>query len=371
MMRSKESATDAPPWNEAQWRACEEGARRAALAAAPRRDDDDSAWTVLVRACRVVMRTYTTGFFVASRFLPRAKRDVVEAIYAAVRYPDEVVDAFPLSPEERLARFDAWAAAYERALAAPSLRHALAEGTPAFLAGFVHVVRRYAIPPAHYRDFLAAMRLDVRPRPFASLDDLIASYVHGSAIVVGWFLTHAYGAATPADFPRALDAARDLGIALQLTNFLRDVAEDHRRGRLYLPLDWLRAEGIERPDPLDPAQRDAFTRVIRRLADEAARLYRRSAENLDAYAADCRTAIRACIAVYETLNDRIRRAGYTPGRRASVPGREKWHALPAAKWWVMPVAYVRAAHDQRWLKRLAATASAPASGPGASGEAAP
>jgi len=354
-LRTVAAETAAPVWSQAEWRAREEGARRAALAAS---GSDGDAWPVLVRACRAVMRTYTSGFFIASRFLPRAKRDLVEAVYAAVRYPDEVVDTFPLSAGERDACLDAWAAAYERGLATPSLRETLAAGIPAFLAGFIEVVRRLRIPIAHYRDFLAAMRRDIRPRPFGTLEDLIRSYIHGSAVVVGWCLTYAYGAAAPEDFPRALDAARDLGVALQMTNFARDVAEDHRRGRLYLPLDWLREEGIEESaDPSDPARRVQFERVIHRLADEAAGRYRRAANSLDAFAPDCRVAMGACIAVYGGLNDRIRRAGFTPGCRAHVPGREKWRALPRSKWRVVPVACLGAGRDVRWLDRLAAVAN--------------
>src|SRR5215210_321121 len=99
------------------------------------------------------------------------------------------------------------------------------------------------------------MLIDVTPLPFRTLDDLIHSYVYGSAVVVGYFLAHVYGARDSASFGRALSAARDLGVALQLTNFLRDVAEDQRRGRVYLPADALRAEGIRTLDARDPRQR--------------------------------------------------------------------------------------------------------------------
>lgn len=347
MVHSQGLTPNVTGWSEREWIAREAFLRRAALAAT---DAEGGPRPILVRGCRVAMRTYTTGFFIVSRFLPPAKRDVVEAIYAAVRYPDEVVDTFPLPVAEREARLDAWAAAYERALAAPDLRAMLANGTPAFLAGFVETVRRFRIPPRHYRDFLAAMRRDLRPRPFETMDDLIANYVHGSAIVVGWFLTYAYGASADAEFPRALESARDLGIALQLTNFLRDVADDHRRGRLYVPLDLLRAEGIERPAPLDPAQREGFGRAIRRMAEIARDGYARAAANLDAYAPECRIAIRACIDVYGLLNDRILRSPRGIEHRESVSGREKWRVLPPSRYWRIPAAYLRARRDRRWLE---------------------
>ncbi len=321
-------------WTEAAWAAFERRTRDAARAA-PGRER-----AVVARAAWDVMRAYTTGFFIVSRFLPRARREDVQLIYAAVRLPDEIVDTFPLTAGERAARLDRCAADYEAALAAPSLAEALrGEGSP-FLAAFADLVRRRGIPPEHYRDFLAAMRLDIAPPRFATLDDLIARYIHGSAVVVGYFLAYAYGPASPADLPRALRSSRDLGVALQLTNFLRDVAEDQRRGRLYLPLDWLREEGLDAPDANDPAQAGAFGRVIRRTAAAARDLYRSAEADVDAFAPECRLAIRACIRVYGRLNDRILRSERGLRHRESVPFLEKWRVLPASKYWRLPWAYL-------------------------------
>jgi phytoene synthase len=286
------------------------------------------------------MRTYTTSFFIVSRFLPRHKRDRVEVIYAAVRYPDEVVDSFPLSADDRFCRIEEWAAAYETALACGSLRESLEKGVPCFLAGFREVMRDGGIPPEHYRAFLDAMRLDVQPRPFQTLEDLINAYIYGSAIVVGYFLTYVYGASAPERFPQALESARDLGIGLQLTNFLRDVGEDQRRGRMYLPQDLLRAEGIENSDARNPACHAAFGRAVKTLAAEADGYYRRAAQNLDAFSADSRIAIRACIDVYGLLNRRILESARGIAHRESVPLRDKLRPLPPSKYWRIPLAYI-------------------------------
>lgn len=323
-------------WSEEEWLAFERAVRLRALNA----PGPDRAWPVVVRAARKVMRTYTTSFFMVSRFLPRRKRDRVEVIYSAVRYPDEVVDSFPLDRGARLRRLDAWATAYETALGLDGLRPALEAGVPCFLAAFAGVVREAGIPPEHYRAFLAAMRLDAAPRPFLTLDDLIDSYIYGSAIVVGYFLAHVYGAVAPDEFPRALESARDLGIALQLTNFLRDVGEDCRRGRMYLPQDRLHAEGIDRVDPDDPDCRAALGRVARRLAADAAGYYRRASANLDAFAPDSRIAIRACIDVYGRLNERIEASDRGIEHRESVPLLEKLRALPPGGLWRIPMAWI-------------------------------
>ena len=323
-------------WSLEEWALHERRAREAALRARSER----AAWRVLNREARRVMRAYTTSFFIVSRFLPRAKREEVEAVYAAVRYPDEVVDTFPLNADERLRLLDDWGAHYETGIQSATLREALGRGVPAHLAGFTRVVRGRDIPAEHYRAFLGAMRLDARPRPFRTLHDLIDSYVYGSAVVVGYFLTHVYGARDQRSFARALGAARDLGVALQLTNFLRDVAEDQRRGRVYLPADALRSEGIEGLDAGDPGQQEQLARVLRRLASVAAEHYASAEDNLDAFAPDCRLAVQSCIRVYGRLNERIAASGRGAAHRESVPLREKFRVLPFSKYWRIPLAYL-------------------------------
>lgn len=323
-------------WGVAEWTTLAQRLRERALQAR----SESAAWRVIARQARVVMRAYTTSFFIVSRFLPAAKRAEVEMIYAAVRYPDEIVDTFPLAAPERLRRLDEWEKCYEVGLVAESINEALRFGVPPFLAGFTRVVRERGIPEEHYRSFLAAMRRDVYPRPFASLNDLLEDYVYGSAVVVGYFLTHVYGAQTPAHFGRALMSAHDLGIALQLTNFLRDVSEDQRRGRIYLPMDMLRAEGIDELDINDEGQHAALARAQRQLAAIAAGYYASAQSCVDAFAPDCRPAIQACIKVYGRLNERL--AAGTGGirRRASVPLREKLQVLPPSKFWRIPLAYL-------------------------------
>jgi phytoene synthase len=295
---------------------------------------------VIVREARAVLRTYSTSFFIVTRFLPAAKRSQVEVIYAAVRYPDEVVDTFPISSKQRTARIEEWLNWYEQALRRRSLKDALEAGTPCFAAAFARVAQERGIPAEHYRAFLEAMKMDIHPSRFATLDDLIEFYIYGSAIVVGYFLTYVYGAERKEDFDRALLSARDLGIALQLTNFLRDVAEDQRRGRIYLPQDMLQEEGIENLDTTDPRQHSALNRVLARLTAISEQYYDRSLANLDAFAADSRTAIRACIDVYRQLNQRIAQSPRGVLHRESVPAKEKFKALPPSKYWRLPLAYL-------------------------------
>lgn len=323
-------------WSETEWLLFDEQTRLEALAAR----DERSAWLIVAAAARKVLKRYSSSFFIVTRFLPCEKRHTVEVIYAAVRYPDEVVDTFPLTAEERLHRLQQWASAYERSLEYSSLRETLQAGLPVFAAAFAHVVRTYRIPPEHYRSFLDAMRRDARPEPFANLNDLIDSYIYGSAIVVGYFLAYVYGASRPTDFDRAMRSSRDLGIALQMTNFLRDVGEDRHRGRLYMPLDMLAAEGLGPRDVSENRDSAAVKRVLIRFARTAEEYYAAAEKNLDAFSPDCRSAIEACINVYRSLNRRVITSNCGIDHRESVPLLHKFRSLPPSKYWRLPLAYL-------------------------------
>jgi phytoene synthase len=323
-------------WSESHWRHLDEQMVRDACAL----PSEERIWKRIVQKARKTLKTYSTSFFMVTRFLPRFKREQVEVIYAAVRFPDEIVDTFTLDDQEKLDRLTGWREHYRAGLAGRSLRDRLQGGVPPFMAAFSRVVRRHNIPPEHYESFLDAMVADIHPRNYDSLDDLIENYIYGSAVVVGYFLTYVYGAKDRNDFQRALVCARDLGIALQLTNFLRDIREDRGRRRLYLPLDILHAHHITPQNLYAPGLKSNFRDMISYLGHLTESYYVRAHHNLDAFAADSRIAIQACIDVYRQLNNRIMQMPDHASERASVPIREKFRVLPISKYWRLPIAYL-------------------------------
>ena len=321
-------------WSRKDWALADAYTRRRAVAGG-----DSHARRCLVRLGRSVLRRYSTSFFIVTRFLPVEKRAQVDLVYAAVRYPDEVVDTFDLTHVRRRQLLSCWREDYERALAAGSIREALLQGLPAILAGMAQVVRETDMPQVYYHSFLDAMLADVEPRSYTSLDDLISGYVYGSATVVGYFLVYIYGSATPADFERAMRSAERLAIALQLTNFVRDVMEDRGRGRLYLPQDMLLGNGFD--GSLDSeAGRRALIATAREVALHAAQAYSDAQADVDAFSPDCRNAIQSCISVYGQLNNRLVESVPTPGRRESVPLLTKLSVLPRSKYWRLPVSWL-------------------------------
>ena len=325
-------------WNESQWEAFANQTVRKAVNA----EDDRSAITVITKAARTVLKTYSTSFFIVTRFLPPEKRNDVELIYAAVRYPDEVVDSFPLSAAQKISRLRTWRYTFDRALGL-SVHDGLRVGLPVFAVGFADVVRRHGIPPEYYHAFLDAMESDTRYRTFATLQDLIDSYIYGSAIVVGYFLAYVYGTSPAGTFKRIMESSRDLGIALQLTNFVRDVGEDRIRRRLYLPTELLEQEGLTVRDIDAKKNRHAHFRVIHRFALYAEEYYDRAEANLDAFSPDCHHAIRSCIGVYRSLNRRILSSTAAIDSRISLPWYHKFRHLPISKYWKIPAGFLRSA----------------------------
>lgn len=286
-----------------------------------------------------VLRAYSTSFYLVTRFLPPHKRRQVETIYAAVRFPDELVDTFSQQGVDVRAELAAWGSDYEHALRAGGLREAVASGCNPYIAAFARLVRSRGIPVDYYRSFLQAMTSDLEPRSFRNLQDLVDNYIYGSATVVGYFLTHVYGSSSPDQFPRAMKCARDLAIALQLTNFARDVADDRDRGRVYIPLELLPESGWSGgllPEELSDAD---LAGARTRLAHHARRKYAEAQASIDSFHPDSRVAIECCINVYSLLNSMILEADGQLETRLSVSGARKFSVLPASKYWRVPLAF--------------------------------
>jgi phytoene synthase len=325
--------------SETVWTFDEWESRAAVLAAAIRNSATDAEAMGQASAdARSVQKAYSSSFFLVTRFLPPVKCRQVQLIYAAVRYPDELVDTFAPAGRDVKSDLDRWEQDYREALKTAGLRESVARGTNPYIAAFAEVVKIQQIPHGYYLSFLDAMRADLRPSGFDTAEDLISNYVYGSAVVVGYFLTHVYGSVTPGDFTGALDSARDLAIGLQMTNFARDVADDYWRGRIYAPLDVLadlgwddNRNGMENPGKVLTAARTW-------LAKEAKSKYKSAAAGLHLFNSDCRAAMGCCIRVYSLLNDRILE---TPGdyqSRPSLPWLSKFAALPPSKYWRVPMA---------------------------------
>src|SRR5690606_31568013 len=184
------------------------------------------------------------------------------------------------------------------------------------------VVREHAIGRAPLDALLEGYRWDVERRRYEELEPLRA-YAARVAASVGVVMTRIMGVHDTLTLARAAD----LGVAMQLTNIARDVGEDARAGRLYLPLRWLREEGID-PEAFLAAPRplDGVRVAVCRLLDHAQALYRRAAAGIPRLPADCRTAIAAASAIYADIGRVIRARGYDSisSRAFTSSARKAW-----------------------------------------------
>ncbi|MET0190067.1 MAG: phytoene/squalene synthase family protein [Pseudonocardia sediminis] len=278
------------------------------------------------RECRALHAAYGRTYFLATRLLPPERRVDVHALYGFARYADEIVDdpagAGGGTPEARL---DTLTAALH-----DGLRGA---GTDIpVVRAVVHTAARHGLDPALFTDFLDSMRMDLTVTGYAN-DAELARYVHGSAAVIGLQMVPVLGTVGPR--AEAEPAAAMLGIAFQMTNFLRDVGEDIDRGRVYLPADELAAFGVDR-ELLTWCRRERRTdpRVRRAMAHLVARThgtYRRAEAGIALLEPASRACVDAARQLYEGILGQIEDAGYDVlGHRVTVPNRRRAAvALPA------------------------------------------
>ena len=298
---------------------------------------------VAVKFSRKVLKTHSTSFFIVTRFLPKFMRDEVELVYGSVRFPDEIVDSFDIKNYEKKELLSNWRNKYRLALESGSFEDSINKDVPILLAGFTEVVKKYSIPAKYYESFLDAMELDVEPRNFENTDDLIDNYVYGSAIVVGYFLAYVYGSSQIDNFEETLKSSKELGIALQLTNFIRDINEDLKRGRVYIPKTILNNNGIDLKNYDNNVNQNTSSINAARmeLASIANKYYKESEKGIESFSPESRIAIKACIELYGKLNDRIISRGNDIKTRESLSWSEKLGALPSSKYWKLPIAYLK------------------------------
>ncbi|HQT75632.1 MAG: phytoene synthase [Rhodospirillales bacterium 20-64-7] len=263
-------------------------------------------------ACRSALRGGSKSFDAAAKLLPRAVRAPAVALYAFCREADDAIDSGTGSLEWLQQRLHL---AYEgQPLAIPADR------------GLAWIVRDFAIPRALPEALLEGFAWDATGRRYQTLSDLRA-YAVRVAGTVGAMMAVLMGVR---DAGR-MAAAVDLGVAMQLSNIARDVGEDARNGRLYLPLDWLHAAGIDTDAFLaNPGFSPALAGVIARLLDAADLHYRQAGAGITRLPLACRPGIGAARLLYAEIGREVARRGMdSVSGRAVVPGRRKARVLAA------------------------------------------
>ena len=269
-----------------------------------------------IEACRAAIRVGSRTFHAASHLLPTRVREPALALYAFCREADDAIDG---SAEPRVAlralgdRLDR---AYRRDPIDNAADRALAD-----------VVARFQIPRAVPAALLEGFAWDAEGRIYPDLSALRAYGVRVAG-TVGVMMSLLMGVRSPG----ALARAADLGVGMQLSNIARDVGEDARLGRVYLPRDWLAEAGIDADEWLsDPQFEPDLGRIVSRLVAEAQALYERAAVGVAELPPECRPAIHAARLMYAEIGRKVARAGGdSVSARAVVSARRKLLLLAQA-----------------------------------------
>lgn len=284
-------------------------------------------------SCRDLHRRHGRSYYLATRLLPPWKRRHVHALYGFTRWTDDIVDAgangrIPPSGAERGRRLDDWADRFYAVL------DGVEDPAEPILRAVRHTIAIFGLPQADFDAFFASMRMDLHVRSYADYGSLL-EYMEGSAAVIGTLMLpillapdDGQGPVPAAVAAAAREPARQLGLAFQLTNFIRDVAEDLGRDRVYLPAADLEMFGVSRDDLDAPLASPAVRLLIAFEIERARAHYRDARPGLTMLPARSRRCVRLAGAVYGGILDRIEQCGCDVlAGRAVVPRRQRAAAV--------------------------------------------
>jgi phytoene synthase len=260
--------------------------------------------------CRELHKRHGRTYYLATRLLPAWKRRHVHALYGFTRCADEIVDQTEaLPPAERAARLMDY-----------SERFLNADTADPILPAVLHTIAVFDLDRADFASFLRSMAMDLTITSYATYDDLL-DYMEGSAAVIGTMMLPILGSTDPV---AAREPARQLGLAFQLTNFIRDVAEDLDRDRTYLPDEHLAAFGVTRADLEERQATPTIKTLIRYEVSRAHEHYTRAAPGIPLLKPASQACMRTAFRLYRGILDEVAAADYDVfTRRATVPNRRR------------------------------------------------
>jgi phytoene synthase len=266
---------------------------------ARRREGDD-----VLDICRVVLREGSKSFAQAACLFDRETRAAARLLYAWCRHCDDQIDGELLG--YKVAGAEGGVREARLAVLVETTRSALrgdAQEEPVFVA-LQRVVQRHAIPDRYPLELLDGFAMDLEGRRYPGIEDLFL-YCYHVAGTVGLMMAHVMGVRDAVTLRRAAD----LGIALQMTNIARDVVDDARAGRVYLPLAWLAEAGVPPEEVAEKRHRRGVALVVAKLLTEADRYYLSGGHGLAHLPFRSAWAVAVARGVYREIGERVRRLG--------------------------------------------------------------
>jgi phytoene synthase len=265
------------------------------------------------RYCRRLNSQHGRTFFMATTMLPPAQRPHVHALYGFARYADDLVDR-PKSGRSPVERLSDLRTDVERALAGGGAGHPV-------VRALVDTVRRFDIDHRYVNDFLDSMASDLSVTRYPTFADL-DRYMWGSASVIGLQLLPILGVV--GDPAEAEPYASQLGVAFQLTNFIRDIGEDYRRGRIYLPQESLAEHGVTAQMFAENNATPEVKALVAAEIERARSFYRRAEPGIELLSVTARDCVRTAFVLYRDILVEIERMDCDVlTKRATVPVRRR------------------------------------------------
>ncbi|MDI9548165.1 MAG: squalene/phytoene synthase family protein [Chloroflexota bacterium] len=263
--------------------------------------------------CDALTALHSRSFYVASSLLPKEKRSAVRALYAFCRVTDDIVDSGDANAASELA---AWQARTAATLPSHDDLVALA---------WADARARFSVPQRYAEQLVAGVAQDLHKSRYDTFDEL-AAYSYGVASTVGLMSMHIIGYSSP----EAIRYAIKLGVALQMTNILRDVGEDWRRGRVYLPAEDLNHFGLSTDDIAAGRVTSNWRRFMRYQIERNRQLYAEALPGIALLAEDGRFAIRAAADLYRAILYAVETNDYDVfSKRAHISALGKVLRLPS------------------------------------------
>jgi phytoene synthase len=247
--------------------------------------------------CRHLAKVAARNFYYGFALLPPPKRDALCALYAFMRRADDISDSEG-NLQAKVKGLQVWRNVLDEALQGNYNGSQL-------LPAFHHTIKHYKIPAEYFHDLMAGAEMDLSVSTYETFEEL-SRYCYCVAGTVGLCCIHVFGFQNP----KALELAPKLGTAFQLTNILRDVAEDFTMGRVYLPQEDLRRFGCTDADLSSKVAGPAFIQLMRFQADRAWRLYEEGSELLSLVDRDSRAALWTLMRIYSGVLAKIESIRY-------------------------------------------------------------
>jgi len=290
----------------------------------------DPALRASYAECKRLNSLHGKTYYLATLLLPPAKRPFVHALYGFARYADEIVDdlASTLSPQEKADVLRKWSSGVLADLATGKSNDAVG-------AALVDTVARFNIPHQHFVDFLHSMEMDLTVTTYRDFDALY-EYVYGSAAVIGLEMLPILGTLSDG----AYESAKNLGVAFQLANFIRDVGEDLDRGRIYLPLDELATFGVTQEMLYARTLTPEIINALKFQIERVRTLQQQADAGIELLHPTSRPCIRAASELYCGIVDEVEAIGYdifnkraktSTARRIRVAGKAYLQAISARR----------------------------------------